>query len=122
MRRLWVWLAGHQFVAAVALFTLVVAGAFIRDQVRAAQDRQFIQCVAAWGDQVTTRSSALTPAGSARADALDSLLRNVFEQISTGRNDPAQFRERLAGYVAASDNYQRVQRDNPVPAPPRIRC
>lgn len=122
MRRAWDWLAHHQFVAAVLVFTVIIAAAFTRDYVREQRDRQRAECVAAWADEFTARTSALTAAGNLRADALDTVLRNVFDQIATGRSDPAAFRQRLADYVTASDTYKASQVDNPVPDPPRIRC
>lgn len=118
----WRWLAHNQFLAALILIGGFVVAAFWRDQYLASRDRELVQCVAEWGDRVTTRSAALTAAGNLRADALDTVLRNVFDQISTGRSDPTQFHQRLADYVAASDTYRQRVLENPVPDPPRIRC
>lgn len=121
-RRVWRWAAQHQFVTALVLFSLVVSGAFWRDAHIAAQDRARAACVSDWGDEFTAQVKQIRAAGNARTDALDTVLRDVFDQISTGRNDPAAFRARLAEYIAASDTYTRSQADNPVPDPPRIRC
>lgn len=122
LRRVWRWAAGHQFLAALILIGGLVGAALIRDhQLGVAQDRR-VECIAAWGDAVSARSTALIQAGTTRSDALDLMLRDVAEQITTGRQDRASFQAKLTAYVAASDDYRRKQQENPVPDPPRIRC
>jgi hypothetical protein len=122
LRGLWRWAAAHQFLAALALIGALVAAAFWRDSYLDAEQDRRVECIGEWGDAVSSRSAALIRAGNTRSDALDLILRDVADQITTGRQDRAAFRAKLSDYVAASDEYRRKQAENPVPDPPRIRC
>lgn len=121
LRRLWRWGADHQFAAAVVLFTLVVAGAFVRDAYREVEKDRFVECLAAWADDTSARSSRLDAAGGRRVEAADALWRDFAVQIQ-GPPDRARFEGLLADYIAVSDDLRGQRRDNPVPDPPRIRC
>ncbi len=136
LRGLWRWAAAHQFLVALALIGAVVAAAFWRDSYLDAEQDRRVSCIGEWGDAVADRaarlvesSDARTDAADARADALDLMLRDVADQILTGRQDQEAFRANLVFYVKASDEYRgkrdayrRARAENPVPEPPRIRC
>lgn len=121
-QRLWRWAAGHQFLAALIVFTLVVAGGLVRDfSQSAARDRE-VACIQSWADDVVARSRALLAAGTPRADAEEQLWREIARQIITGPPDRAAFQRQLTKYLELADQYHQRQRENPVPDSPRIRC
>lgn len=132
MRRVWGWLTDHQFLAAIVLFSLVVAGAFARDayrevekdRIRAEQqaDRdRFVACMAGWADASSTRASVLDTARTGRDDAADALWRDFNAQLS-GSRDVERFTRMLDTYVRVSDELKAARERNPIPDPPRIRC
>lgn len=115
-------MAGHQFLAAVVLVTLVVGAAFARDIQKEAEKDAFVACVAAWADASSARATALGAPNGARDDAQDALWRDFASQLSAGSRDVEGFKRKLADYVTASDGVKAARERNPVPDPPRIRC
>lgn len=121
MRGLWRWAAGHQFVAAIAVVTVIVGAAFWRDVQKETEKDAFVACVARWADESTARAVALGTASGARDSAADGLWRDFQRQLREPP-DRARFERLLANYVTVSDGLRAARERNPVPEPPRLRC
>lgn len=102
-------------VGLVALcFLLIAGGGFLY-----ANQRDFIHCLQDWADKTTSRSNAVLPASTDRAQALDKLIRT--QQLPPG-DRAAAGRAAYFAYLRTSDHYLAVSANHPVPKSPKLAC
>lgn len=80
--------------------------------------RQDIGCITAWFDTYVQGQQSLRTVSTARADALDALVRLLNNPNVTR----AQWNTLLHQYDIASDNYNTTIARNPVPSAPKLAC
>lgn len=114
--RLLRWARRHRFTAVLLLLLLAVTPAFVVVQIDQRQQRDLIECVAEWGDEVTERSAYLSEPIARRDAATDAVIRSVAAE------DPAAFRAALQEYVAASDALASAREEQPPPERPSLQC
>lgn len=81
------------------------------------QNHNVVGCLKDWSQKVTDRNQALSDTRSSLDDATDSIFRSL-----TQPNFQKSFSLALANYFQASDDYQQVRDENPVPPSPELTC
>lgn len=110
-----------KWAAALALLLVAAACFLFTVSIVSANDeqvklRRYQQCIAAWADQFTQRTTTLSAASTARTNALDVFVRSLATRDQTQELAAYQI------YLRASDEYTRQVKANPPPTPPALRC
>jgi FtsZ-interacting cell division protein ZipA len=105
--------------AAVIVGGMVIVGMVVVGWLSAKQ----ATCVRQYANQSAARTNVLSPASTARSDALDQLVRTLAPNPDANAEQRQEaFRSALVGYLKASDLYSKAAAQNPPPVAPAFRC
>jgi uncharacterized protein YoxC len=112
---------------AIALVVFLISAALysINESHKTTHNNQaYIACVLNWANETTHRSNELTDAAQNRQNALDRVVRDVAEgqNPKNAKDAAAKFQRDIQEYVRASDAYNKVLKEHPVPKSPKLAC
>jgi hypothetical protein len=109
-------LQNHPWLLALSLVVLVNLPAAWMFVLAVDKIDNTVECVSHWADETSQRTAILTEANNKVRQANDLVLRSA----ASGNRE--LIIQKLGEYVKASDEYNKILSENPIPPSPRLVC